>query len=55
MRGNKGQRAPSNWTPGFTVLAGILSAAIPLERPHPLLRREDWEVSRETLAWPKKL
>lgn len=48
MRGNKGQRAPSNWTPGFTVLPGILSAATPLESPHPPLPCEDWGVSGET-------
>ena len=48
MRGNKGRRAPSNWTPGFTVLAGILSVAIPLESPHPPLHCEDWGVSGET-------
>ena len=48
MRGNKGQRAPSNWTPGFTVLPGILLAATPLDSLHPLLPCENWGVSGET-------
>lgn len=51
MRGNKGQRAPSNWTPGFTVLPGILLAATRLDSPHPPLPCEDWG----DLAWPKKI
>ena len=48
MRGNKGQRAPSNWTPGFIVLAGSLLAATPLESHHPPLPHEDWGVPGET-------
>ena len=48
MRGIQGQRAPPSWTPGFTVLTGILLAATRLESHHPPLPHEDGGVSGET-------
>lgn len=45
MRGNKGQRAPSNWTPGFTVLPGNPIGKPPLREPPSSLPCEDWGVS----------